>query len=129
MNTCILVVDDDRTVRSILQALLEEEAYRVETASDGFVAWETLFQHPTDYEVILPDMQMPGISGVQVLALLSEGQAVLLPSVIVLSVDRESIQQAVEMGVHHVLEKPFDLEALLAVVSQALRETRPGSTF
>jgi len=119
MNKRILVADDDLAIRSLLRELLEE-AYEVETASDGLVAWERLSRHPGSYEAIVLDMHMPRMNGLQLIQTLREQQGVVMHSVIALSSDSEALQQAAGMGVSHMLEKPFDLEAVLALVAVVL---------
>lgn len=71
MNKRVLVVDDNQTIRSLLQELLEDEAYEVDTAPDGFIAWEKLAQQPGKYEAILLDMHLPGLDGLQLLQALT----------------------------------------------------------
>jgi CheY-like chemotaxis protein len=118
MSNRILVVDDDQTICDLLQEVLEEEAYEVDTASDGLIAWEKLVQKPGSYKAILLDIRMPRLDGLQLLQILREQQQISLPSVVVLSSDYDGIQQAIGMGACHALEKPFDLEAILAMVSE-----------
>jgi two-component system alkaline phosphatase synthesis response regulator PhoP len=116
----ILVVDDDLQIRSLLQALLESEGYYVDTASDGQSAWEKLNHHPGIYEAVLLDVCMPRMDGLQLIQMLWQQKAVWTRSLIVLSANSEALQQATRMGVCHVLEKPFDLDAVLALVSTCL---------
>jgi DNA-binding response OmpR family regulator len=117
MNKRILVVDDDYNIRSVLQEVLEEEAYEVDTASDGFIAWNKLTLQPGKYDVILLDIHMPRLNGLQLIQELQNQQKETSLSVVVLSSDEEAIQQALHMGVCHALKKPFDLEAILALIS------------
>jgi CheY-like chemotaxis protein len=116
MNRRILVVDDDHNIRSMLQAFLEDEAYEVDTASDGLVAWEKLAHQREGYEAILLDLSMPRLGGLQLIrALQSQGERFWLP-IIALSGDQGALQQAAEMGIHRALVKPFDLEAVLDLI-------------
>jgi DNA-binding NtrC family response regulator len=117
MNKRVLVVDDDRAIRSLLQELLEDEAYEVDTASDGLIAWEKLVQQQESYDAILLDLWMSRMNGLQIIQAIQSQQEALLRSLIVVSADRKSIQQALEMGVCHALEKPFDLETILERVA------------
>ena len=116
MNKRVLVVDDDQTIRALLQELLEDEAYEVDTAQDGFMAWEKLTRQPGTYEAILLDMHLPGLDGLHLLQALQEQQEALLRAVIVLSSDSDAMRQAFAIGVCHGLQKPFDLEAVLSLV-------------
>ena len=116
----ILVVDDDRSLCSLLHALLEDEGYKVDTANDGQSAWEKLAQQPGAYEVVVLDVEMPHMDGLQLLRALRQPDVYHAHQLLVMSASSEALQQAVGMGVSHVLEKPFDLEALLALVATSL---------
>ena len=117
MDQRIFVVDDDRELRSLLQALLESEGYAVEIASDGQSAWEHLASQPGAYEAVFLDLHLPRMTGLQLIGELRQQEAGGVWPLVAMSADREALQQAVALGVRHVLEKPFDLEAVLALVS------------
>ena len=116
----IFVVDDDHEVRSCIQELLEEESYEVETAIDGVDALDHLGHQRNVYDMILLDVTMPRLNGLQVLQTLQEQDSTLLRSIVVLSGDEEALQQAAGMGVGNTLKKPFDLDVLLALVGRAI---------
>lgn len=112
----ILIVDDDQGIRTCLQEALESEAYEVETVEDGLTAWEKLSLQCENYAMILLDLAMPRMSGIQLIQLLQQrGDGWLLP-IIVLSADEDAIQRVLGMGIRHALTKPFDLERLLGLV-------------
>ena len=117
MNKHILVVDDDAQMQSMLQVVLESEAYVVDTASDGLIALDKIIHQQDMPEVILLDLHMPGMSGLQLIEALRQHEEVRLDSIIVLSADRDALQQACRLGIRRCLEKPFDLETLLLLVS------------
>jgi CheY-like chemotaxis protein len=116
MRKC-LVVDDDWAVQSVLQTLLEDEGYEVDTASDGLMAWGKLEHQSGSYGAILLDLTMPGMDGLRLIQLLRQQEEAWLQFIIVISADLDAIRQAVRLGVCHVLVKPFDLERVLALVS------------
>lgn len=117
MSKRVLVVDDDQAIRDLLQEVLIDEAYEVDTAHDGLKAWEKLTRHPGSYQVILLDVRMPRLDGLQLFQIVQKQQQALVPSIILLSSDNESIHQALNMGVCHALEKPFDLAVFLELVA------------
>ena len=117
MNKYILVVDDDVHMRSILQAVLESEAYRVDTASDGLIALDKITRQQEMPAVILLDLNLPRMNGLQLIEALQQRGAACLDSIIVLSGDRDALQQASRLGIQRCLAKPFDLEWLLGLVS------------
>ena len=116
VKKCILVVDDDQALRSLIQGLLEEEAYEVDTAIDGVDALERLDHQRNRYDVILLDLTMPRLNGLQFLQKVQEKDLTLLRSIIALSADEEALQQAACMEICNTLSKPFDLDVLLALV-------------
>jgi CheY-like chemotaxis protein len=63
----ILVVDDSDSVRRILAEALEGEGYRVYTASDGRRAWDLLRQYPFFYDLVISDVMMPAMNGLELL--------------------------------------------------------------
>jgi CheY-like chemotaxis protein len=116
MNRYIFVIDDDQQMQELLQDLLEEEGYEVDTANNGLDALERLDYQLHSYDVILLDLTMPKMDGLQFLQTIHERARATFSSVIAMSADDCALQQAVHMGVGHALSKPFDLEALLALV-------------
>jgi CheY-like chemotaxis protein len=113
----ILVVDDDAGIRSMLQVVLESEGYVVDTASDGLIALDKLIHQQALPAVILLDLHMPRMNGLQLIEALRQQEAACLDSIIVLSGDVDALQQASRLGIRRCLAKPFDLETLLLLVS------------
>src|SRR5579864_9476303 len=117
MNKHILVVDDDTRLRSLLQVALESEAYVGDTASDGVIALDKIMHQQIIPEVILLDLNLPRLNGLQLIEVLRQREEVWLDSIIVLSADRGGLQQAQTLGIRRCLAKPFDLDTLLELVS------------
>ena len=117
MNKHILVVDDDAQMRSMLQIVLESEAYVVDTAGDGLIALDRIMHQQAMPEVILLDLNLPRMNGLQLIEALRQQEAACLDSIIVLSADRDALQEACRLGIRRCLDKPFDLETLLLLVS------------
>ena len=118
MTKRILVIDDDQDIQALLQDLLESEAYEVDTAHDGLIALEKLAQRQERYEVILLDLTMPRMNGLQLIQVLRQQGAVCLRKIIVVSGNQDAMQQATQLGIHSSVAKPFDLETLLELVSR-----------
>ena len=116
MNRYILVVDDNTHMRSLLQKVLESEAYVVDTASDGLIALDKIIHQQTMPDVILLDLNLPRMNGLQLIEALQLQEATCLDSIIALSGDKDALQQASMLGIC-CLAKPFDLERLLELVS------------
>jgi CheY-like chemotaxis protein len=107
-----LVVDDDASIRILVTRVLTRNGFTVETARDGGEAIEKVLQH--DYKVITLDLMMPRIDGFAVVKYLAEHRPELLANVIVVTAYGPNVLEKVCPPVVRVVEKPFDLNALVA---------------
>jgi CheY-like chemotaxis protein len=110
----ILVAEDDEDTRAEVRAALEEQGYGVVEARNGREALDVFFgQHPPDIRLVITDIYMPEMSGFDLLKVLS---AYYRPSSIPFVIVSVSPRGASQLGVVGWLEKPFDIDALLALV-------------
>lgn len=107
-----LVVDDDAGIRVLVARILTRNGFLVESARDGAEAIEKVLLH--DYKVITLDLMMPRIDGFAVLKYIAEHRPELLPNVIVVTAFGPNVIEKICPPVVRVVEKPFDLNALLA---------------
>ena len=116
----LLVVDDEAAVRLSLCGILEDEGYRVDTAASGEECLERI--QTTLYDLILLDVWMPGLDGIEVLQRLE--RTPFAGSVVVISGHGtiELAVKAVRLGAFDFIEKPMTLEKTLVVVKNALRQ-------
>ena len=109
----VLVVEDEPDLRDAVRAVLEDEGFRVETASDGQQALERAGQiHP---ELVVLDMSLPRLSGEEVAA----GLWTLFaqpPPIVVMSAAGAIAERAQRVGAATYVAKPFDLDDLTAAV-------------
>jgi two-component system response regulator AtoC len=118
----ILVVDDAEGIRTYLANLLELRGFQVDTAEDGRRAL-ALLESGADPDVVLMDVMMPGMDGLETLRRMHERWP-RLPIVILSVVGRAStIVQAMQLGAADYLNKPFEEEELEATLRVVL-ETR-----
>jgi two-component system response regulator (stage 0 sporulation protein F) len=111
----ILVVDDDDSIRLMVERVLRRDGYSVDGARDGFEAIEKLGQN--DYLTILLDLMMPGLDGIGVLEYLERHRPELGRQVIVMSANIPAATDAARLAqVARVLAKPFDLSDLRSEV-------------
>ena len=96
--------------------MLEDEAYAVDTASEGLSALDKITHQQVKYEVVLLDLAMPGMNGLQLIQILRQREEAWMHSIIALSADHDALQLAAGLGIRQCLAKPFDLEKLLDVV-------------
>ena len=119
----ILVVDDSRMMRAALVRELNDLGYsRITQAEDGQSALGLLEQH--DVDLVLLDMEMPGISGIDVLTTLKTGAVPSPVPVIVISgaQDEDKVVQCIELGAEDFLPKPFNKTLLKARVSSGIEK-------
>jgi DNA-binding response OmpR family regulator len=120
----VLVVEDDPSVRGLLQTLLASEGYEVSTASDGLAGLvEAAAVRPA---LILLDLVMPDLGGTRVLEQLREDPALAATPVVVVTgqVDAVPDMRAL-LGEESVFVKPFAVAELLQRVGQITGGTRP----
>jgi DNA-binding response OmpR family regulator len=107
-----LVVDDDPGIRVLVARILTRNGFLVESARDGGEAIEKVLQH--DYNLITLDLMMPRIDGFAVLKYLSEHHPEMLANVVVVTAFGTNMIEKIGSPVVRVIEKPFDLNVLLA---------------
>lgn len=120
MSSRILVVDDERNIRRVLQALLQDEGYDVDSAQDGDEARSMLRRAQLRYDVVLTDLRMPGCDGME---LLRWAQDTHPDTPIVMITAHGTVDIAVEAmraGAFDFITKPFEEAELSAIVSKAL---------
>ncbi|MEG6586210.1 response regulator [Dendrosporobacter sp. 1207_IL3150] len=111
----VLIVDDQPGIRRLLMEVLTEEGYSIITASNGYEGLQKAKE--TEPALILMDMKMPGMDGIETLRELKRiGQA---GNVIMMTAygELELVNQARELGAYAYITKPFDIIALCGMVS------------
>jgi diguanylate cyclase (GGDEF)-like protein len=118
-NAMVLIADDSLVIRAVVRANLEEEGYLVIEADDGLAAIERCRQTPPD--VILLDIEMPGLDGHQVLARLKNDESIQDIPVVFLTgrTGMNDVVTGLRGGAHDYLKKPFEPAELLARVGAA----------
>jgi two-component system copper resistance phosphate regulon response regulator CusR len=110
----VLVVEDDRTVGQFVRRGLEEQRYQVDLVGEGGEGLERASQ--TSYDVIVLDLRLPVMSGIEVLRTLRD-RGIATPVLVLTAQDAvESKVQALRTGADDYVTKPFAFEELLARV-------------
>ncbi|HQU81913.1 MAG TPA: sigma-54 dependent transcriptional regulator [Pyrinomonadaceae bacterium] len=114
----LLVVDDEKNLRLVVQKELSRQGHEVEAASDGEAAWELL--ETQDFDVLLCDINMPRLDGISLLRRLRE-KSQNPPEVIMLTGQGtvETAIEAMKLGAYDYLTKPYRIAELAALVTQA----------
>jgi CheY-like chemotaxis protein len=111
----VLVVDDDPDIRAFVELALEDEGYEVASAVDGEALVQAREQHP---DVILLDLMMPGMDGVEVSQRLRDDPATATIPVIVMSAHDRIRAVTGQMPVQDRLPKPFQIDQMYATVAR-----------
>jgi DNA-binding NtrC family response regulator len=118
----ILVVDDEPNARTALAEILKGEGYAVETAGDGFKAIARMAEFAPD--LVLTDLKMPGLDGVELMKKVKE-QDPELPVVVMTAFGAvETAVSAMRAGAADYLQKPLNSDELLIVLERALERTK-----
>jgi two-component system, chemotaxis family, chemotaxis protein CheY len=118
MNAKILIVDDSGLARRTMRHLLSEMGHTVEEASDGPQALERYFLHRHD--LVLLDMVMNGMYGLEVLAKLRELNPDVRVIVATADIQNSTREQARAAGAAAVVNKPVDRKQLSGIVTDVL---------
>jgi two-component system nitrogen regulation response regulator NtrX len=118
----ILIVDDEKNIRTSLTGILQDEGYRVSEADSGEAALKAIRQGPPD--LVILDIWMPGMDGLAALAEIKRQH----PEVAVLMVSGhgtiETAVRATKLGAYDFIEKPLSLEKTTLAVRHALDAQR-----
>lgn len=119
----VLVIDDEASIRSILSALLKKSGYEVKVADCGESGLEAYVEFMP--AVVLLDLKMPGIDGMEVMETLDKRLNADC-KIIIMTAHGEvrSAVEAMKKGAFDYLQKPFDNDELLAVISRATEMVR-----
>jgi len=119
----ILVVEDERPVRSTIRRLLERHGYQVLEAANGLDALDLVTARSAEISLVLSDMVMPGMGGTE-LASRVRAIAPKLPVLLMTGYTEEAIIRAGDRPLdEHIIEKPFTLTTMLEKVSRAIDVT------
>lgn len=111
----VLIVEDDAAIRKLLEAALRREPLLVDCAADGVEALEKIGQK--NYALVLLDLMLPRLSGLDVLAQMA-GRSPRPMVFVITAYDEAMIHKLDVRIVHGILRKPFDLTRLVELVRE-----------
>src|SRR5215203_5336638 len=114
----LLVVDDEKNLRLVVQKEMARQNHHVETADNGETAWEML--EAADFDVLLCDINMPRLDGIGLLRRLREKSA--NPPEVIMLTGQATVETAIEamkLGAYDYLTKPYRITELSALVTAA----------
>ncbi|MBI1791401.1 MAG: sigma-54-dependent Fis family transcriptional regulator [Acidobacteria bacterium] len=120
----VLVVDDEPGIRRSLAGVLEDEGYRVTAVDSGESALEQVLAQ--GYELVLLDIWLPGLGGLETLSRIQEIPLPDRPAVVMISGhgNIETAVKATKLGAFDFLEKPLSIEKVMVVASNAISQRR-----
>jgi DNA-binding NtrC family response regulator len=121
-HASILVVEDDRAQREALQEILQQEGYDLETVPDGETGLKRLQEQ--GYDLVLTDMSLPGMGGLDILKFLVHHQPHCLCIIVTGYATVKNSVDAMRLGAYDYLPKPVDPQELRLVVQRALEHQR-----
>ncbi|MES2801057.1 MAG: sigma-54 dependent transcriptional regulator [Bdellovibrionota bacterium] len=119
MKSRILVVDDEESIREFLEIMLKKEGYEVTTAEDGAKAKEILTKKT--FDMVISDMQMPNVTGIELLRHVRESYPDLVFMIITAFGTTETAVEAMKLGAYDYLTKPFKIDEVRLNIANALR--------
>jgi DNA-binding response OmpR family regulator len=123
----LLIVDDIAENRDVLSRRLGRRGYLIETAEDGKSALDIIASQPVD--LVLLDVMMPGMSGLEVLKEIRKSQSRLELPVIMVTALNESFDavEALSIGANDYVTKPVDFAVAMARIDAHLEMSRDGA--
>lgn len=118
----VWVIDDDRSIRWVLERALQKAGMGVEAFSDGSQVLSRLERESPD--VIVSDIRMPGIDGLALLKEIGERRPELPVIIMTAHSDMDSAVSAYEGGAFEYLPKPFDIEEAITLTQRAIEQVR-----
>lgn len=114
----ILVVDDEKSQREILEMILSSEGYDVTTASSGEAALKLARERR--FDLALTDLKMIGMDGIELLQHLLTYDSSIIVILLTAHGSIDSAKEALRRGAYEYLQKPYDRDALLSIIRRAL---------
>ncbi len=118
----ILIVDDEVNIRSALVTILEKRGHRVVAVGTGEEAWAILGETPVD--LVLTDLKMPGIGGIELLRRVKDGFPETEVVVMTAYGSVETAVEAMRLGAYDYVTKPIEKDRFPVVVEKALERRR-----
>ncbi|HLP15072.1 MAG TPA: response regulator [Bacteroidota bacterium] len=125
-NEVILIVDDEQFIRDTTADILRDSGYRVIEAKNGVEALQIYASRKAEIDLVITDLGMPGITGEELFVKLQQINPGVKAVVSTGYLEHLTKRDMLEMGVFDVIQKPFNIARMLAVVRSALDRTQPS---
>ena len=122
LNQSILLVDDDTSIREVTQAILNRKGFTVESASDGQKAFELFKANPNKYNLIVTDLSMPIMSGIELCQAIRASGSDIPIMLSTGHLDIEDQQEYANIGITKSIQKPWTADELIARIQEIENE-------
>jgi len=119
MRKRVLIIDDEPSIRKVLAAHLKAQSYEVQTACDGGEGISKL--QAEQFHAVVTDLKMPGIGGLEVLHWVRSHDPGLPVVIITAHGTVDTAVEAIKLGAHDYITKPFDRDELKLILEKAVR--------
>lgn len=117
-KTKILVIDDEKDLRFLFKKILTPEGYTVLTAQNGYDGIK--INQKSDPDIILLDLKMPGINGIETLRRIRKKDSSVIVIIITGYGDAETIRDAADLNVYEYMAKPFNNDTVMKILKEAV---------
>ncbi len=118
----ILVVEDEKSMREVLEILLGREGHEVTTASDGLEGLSCI--EKDIFDLVITDMKMPKADGFELLKKIKEISPETIVIMITAFANREIATEAMKLGAYDFISKPFNIDEIRLIVSKAIEKKK-----
>lgn len=118
----ILIIDDEQSIRETLEMFLHEKGYAVVTSEDGAKGLEAVQRERPD--IVILDIRLPGISGLEVLKRIAEKGEGIPVIMITAYHDMETTIQAMKLGAYEYIHKPIDVDELEIAIDKVVNNQK-----
>jgi two-component system, NtrC family, response regulator PilR len=116
----VLVVDDEESIREFFEIMLKREGYEVSAAANGAEALERVKRER--FDLVISDLQMPEMSGMELLVAAREADPELLMIMITAFGSTETAVEAMKLGAYDYVQKPFKIDEVKIIIRQAMEK-------
>ena len=116
----ILIVDDDQSILSIFEFILQQAGYTIITTTSG-TECVNIVRSNGDIDLIFLDLKMPEVSGLEVFRQIQKIRPNLLVVIMTGYTADELLKEAFEMGAYGIIYKPFDVEEVLSIIDKIFK--------
>ncbi len=120
----VLVIDDEEVLRDVLQAVLSREGFEVLLAASGEEGLTVIDDAEVDVDLVILDMMLPGMSGLETLRSIKETHPTTPVIIITAFSSIDGAIEAMKRGAFHYIPKPFKNEEVIHTVNKALEQRR-----